>query len=176
MKKIVIMIAVLFTTMAANAQKVLEGAFPSLKGQTKINLVIDYSEIKIAGKSESDWLGYRQTEQPDYNAKDELEKDLKPTVQENLVEQTNEKLKKFNAFLVTDNSGEYTLKVTPKDVAKKGNNIDVCSILDKDGKVLVKFQIKGSGGTFGTMNNLWGDGFKDSGKQLGNAMVKCFKK
>lgn len=176
MKKIVVMMAALFVTMTASAQKLLEGDYPSLSGQKRINLVIDYSQMKIAKMSVTDWLAYRQAEQPEYNAKDELEKELKVAVQENLVKRVNEKLVKYGAFLVTDNSAYYTLTVYPKDVAKKGNNEDDCTICDKSGKRLVSFQIKGSGGTFGSMGNLWGDGFKDSGRQLAKAMEKCFKK
>ena len=50
-----------------------------------------------------------------------------------------------------------------------------CCILDEKGTVLVKFSVSGSGGTFGSMNNLWGDGYSDSGKSIANFVEKCFK-
>ncbi len=176
MKKVLMMLAIMLVTLTANAQRIIEGTFPSLKGQTKINLVIDYSNLVIANMSIRDWLECRQAEQPDYSAVNELEKELKPTVQEKLVEQINKKLQKRNAYIVTNNSAEYTLNVAPHDVAKKGNNKNECSILDKEGKVLVKFVVSGKGGTFGSMSNLWGDGYKDSGKKLGGILADCFKK
>ena len=176
MKKTIAIMATLFVSMTVNAQKLLQGDYPSLSGQTRINLVIDYSQMTIAKKSVADWLAFRQAEQPQYNATDELEKELKVAVQANLVKQVNDKLEKHGAFLVTDGSGNYTLTVYPKEVTRKGSNEDDCAICDKSGKCLVSFRIKGSGGIFGSMANLWGDGFKDSGKQLGMAMKKCFKK
>lgn len=175
MKKMVLALASLFMVLTASAQKNVEGSFPSLKGVKKINLVVDYSEMQIDNKTVADWLEYRQAEQPKYDANKELDSELKPTVVEKLTDEINSKLKKSGAYVVTNNSADYTLRVKPISVAKKGNNTNECAILDKEGNVLVKFEIKGSGGTFGSMANLWGDGYEDTGKKLGGVVAKCMK-
>ena len=70
---------------------------------------------------------------------------------------------------------KYTLVVRPLAVSKKGCNNNECSILDESGNVLVKFSASGSGGVFGSMANLWGDGYADSGKEIASFVAKCFK-
>ena len=175
MKKTILLFAAMFFAVAMNAQQVIEGEFPSLVGEKKINLKIDYSQIRIDNKSVDEWLEFRQAEQPEYNAKSELETELKPTVYEEISGAINDKLKKHNAYVVADGAN-YTVLVQPKDVARKGNNTNICSILDKDGNILVKFTVKGSGGHWGSMSNLWGDGYENSGKSIAKALANCFKK
>ena len=67
------------------------------------------------------------------------------------------------------------LSVKPISVSKKGDNTNECYILDEDDNALVKFQISGSGGHWGSMSNLWGDGYEDAAKSLASFILKCFK-
>lgn len=139
-----------------------------------MNIKIDYSETKIENLSIDDWLEYRQTEQPDYNAVSELETELKPTLQSEIVEALNKKLQKKGVMLTTKGTAKYTLVIAPVSVSKKGKNRNNCSILDENGKVLVKFVVSARGGTFGSMDNLWGDGYKNSGKTIASFVARCF--
>lgn len=173
--KALFILSALFAVLPVNAQKILEGAYPSLKGESKLNLKIDFTETRIDGKMIADWLECRQAEQPDYNAKDELEKEFKPTVQEEIVKAANEKLRYEGAFLTISGTAKYTLLVCPVIIERNGTNRNVCSILDENGKVLVKFLATGSGGSFGSMSNLIGDGYERSGKKIGSAVSKCFR-
>lgn len=175
MRKILFLFASLFIALSAEAQKIMEGTAPSLKGETKINLKIDFSETKIENRPIAEWLEYRQAQQPDYNAEDELEKELKPTLKEKIVKAMNKKLDKQGAYVTLNGSANYTLIVYPVSISKKGKNMNTCCILDKKGTVLVKFSVSGSGGTFGSMSNLWGDGYSDSGKSIASFVEKCFK-
>lgn len=86
-------------TLTTDAQKILDGAIPSLKGEGKINLKIDFSETKIDNKSIADWLEYRQATQPKYDAQKELEEELKPVVQEKILKILNNKLSKKEPLL-----------------------------------------------------------------------------
>ena len=151
MKKTALILMAIMVTLTTDAQKILDGAIPSLKGEGKINLKIDFSETKIDNKSIADWLEYRQATQPKYDAQKELEEELKPVVQEKILKILNNKL------------------------SKKGDNTNECYILDEDGNALVKFQIPGSGGHWGSMSNLWGDGYEDAAKSLASFILKCFK-
>lgn len=175
MKNLIITAIVVCTAISAGAQKITSGAMPSLKGETKINIVYDYSQITIDGKKINEWLEYRQASQPDYDAKNEWENELKPALTGAFAEQVNKKIEKNGAFLAVSKDANYTLTLIPTDVKKKGNNLNICTITDKKGKELVRFEVKGSGGTFGTMANLWGDGYKDTGKAVGGILAKSFK-
>ena len=85
------------------------------------------------------------------------------------------KLSKKGAFVTINTNAKYTLSVKPISVSKKGDNTNECYILDEDGNALVKFQISGSGGHWGSMSNLWGDGYEDAAKSLASFILKCFK-
>ncbi len=172
--KVLLLMAAMIVTLSANAQKILQGSKPSLKGEAKINLKLDLTDTRIDNKSIADWLEYRQAEQPDYNAKDELEKELKPEIQEKIVKELNDKLGKKGAFVTINGSAKYTLLVCPVSIKKNGKNTNECSILDENGNVLVKFLASGSGGTFGSMANLIGDGYENSGSKMASFVAKCF--
>lgn len=66
----------IMVTLTTDAQKILDGAIPSLKGEGKINLKIDFSETKIDNKPIVDWLEYRQATQPKYDAQKSWRKSL----------------------------------------------------------------------------------------------------
>lgn len=175
MRKILLFLIVIMVTLTVGAQKILEGTKPSLKGVNKIRLKIDFSETKIDNKTVADWLEYRQASQPKYNAKNELENELKPVVQEKVIKSLNNKLSKKGAFVTLNSNAKYTLLVKPVSVSMKGDNTNDCYILDEFGNILVKFHISGSGGHWGTMSNLWGDGYEDSAKSIASFVVKCLE-
>ncbi len=176
MKKIISLAAALLLTLCVNAQKVIfEGKAPSLKGEKKLNLVVDFSEMTIDDKNVADWLKARQAEQPEYDAKNELENELKPSVLEHVVDGVNSKLKSAKAYVVVNAKTDYTVVVKPLQIRRKGTNVNKCSVVDKNGNTLVVFEVKGKGGTFGSMANLWGDGYKDSGKNLGKILADYVK-
>ena len=119
----------IMVTLTTDAQKILDGAIPSLKGEGKINLKIDFSETKIDNKSIADWLEYRQATQPKYDAQKELEEELKPVVQEKILKILNNKLSKKGAFVTINTNAKYTLSVKPISVSKKGDSVSANYIL-----------------------------------------------
>lgn len=173
MKKILMVVFCLCMFGVTYAQKVISGKFPSLKTEKKLNIQLDYSKMTIAKMSISDWLEYRQASQPGYDAKVELEEQLKPSLKEHLLSAFNDKMDD-EIFFVENGSANYTLKFVVMNVDKKGDNTNECTILDKNGNSLVTFLVKGSGGTFGSMENLWGDGYESTGKKLARILdSKC---
>lgn len=175
MKKILLLLIVLAATIGASAQVVTKGDMPSLVGERKINVAFDYSAMTINSMSIADWLEYRQAEQPQYNAEYELESELKPSLTEEFVKAVNKKLARFSVFLVVSKEPRYTLTVVPQNVRRNGDNVTECVLTDKDGNHVATFTVDGSGGTFGSMANLWGDGFRSVGKKVGSLLVPCFK-
>ncbi len=175
MKKALFLLAAVLITLSAGASsKVLSGTAPSLQGVTKINLKFDYSNLLIEKKAIADWLEYRQATQPNYDAEEELEKQIKPNLQEKIIDALNSKLEKQKAFVTTNGSADYTIVVRPLTINKNGTNTNTCCILDKDGNVLVEFSAMGKGGKWGSLSNLVGDGYKNSGKEIASFVAKCF--
>lgn len=177
MRKIFLFIAMSLISLSINAQsETLLDSIPSLKGEKKINVQIDYTEMTINGLSQNDWIEFRNTAQPKYNATDELEKELKPQIKSSVVSEVNKKLMKEGAFAISNNTSNYTLVIKPISVDMKGNNSNECCIKDKEGNTLVTFTVKGKGGLFGSMSNLWSDGYKRTGKKIAEVLQKCFLK
>lgn len=58
MKKICLLLLVVFFALTANAQEILSGSLDCLKGRTKAALVIDYSNASILGMSEGEYAKY----------------------------------------------------------------------------------------------------------------------
>ncbi len=175
MKKALFLLAAMLITLSAEARAKLVYGSASLNGETKINLRFDYSNTKIDNRQIAEWLEYRQAEQPGYDAVNELEKGIKPTLQGMVAKAINSKLKKKGAFVTTNGSANYTVLVCPITISKKGSNTNTCYILNKDGDVLMEFTVKGRGGRWGSMSNLVGDGYADSGKDIASLVAKCFK-
>ena len=173
-----LMSVLMLGTIAMNASDniVVEGSFANVKGISKFNIEIDWTYLHVNGLNPEEWIRYRNAEQPAYDAEREYERELKPRWA-NMVMSANEKLNKKQIFLLPNAiEQEYTIIVSPHDIDKKGNLEAFCAIVNRNGKVLVKFALTGRGGIFGTMGNLWGDGFKSAGKNLAKVLDKNLKK
>src|SRR5574344_86812 len=177
MKKLFLFLSMILLCQMVKAQNIVSGNIASIKDVSKVKVVVDWSQVKINNLSVADWLEYRQTESPEYNAKDELENELKTQVMENVIPYCNKRIEKLNFFLLNgDNDTDVTLKIIPLTCDKKGNNIsDFEFVKTNGGTSLVKIRVKSSGGVFGTMANLWGDGFKKAGENFGKYLYKGIK-
>lgn len=174
MKKVLLlMIAILSgVTMYASDDAMAE-AFYRLRGQKKFNIVVDWSQYTINGLNEEDWMRFRDTEQPNYDAHNELVNELKPRFAD-MAKEANEVMSKAQIYLfLNDDRQPYTIVVRPLRLDGHGNQTDIITIKDTStGEQIVQFQIKAKGGKFGSMSNLWGDGFRRAGKQLGKTLLK----
>lgn len=154
---------------SASAKDEFTGSFAPLAGEAKIKVVEDWNNTKIVGRQLADWLEYRQAEQPEYDAENEWENELKPQLKESLLGKANEKLEDMGLFLSETVESKFVMTVHPVSVEKKGNQVVEFTVREASTqKEVVKFTLNGKGGTFGSMSNLWGDGFKDTGKKLAN--------
>lgn len=158
--------------MSARDNLIVEGSFAKLAGVKKLNVQIDWSYLHLYGHTPQEWVRVRNEEQPEWDAEKELEKELKPRWID-MVNVSNEKLNKKQIYLLPySEEQEYTLTVSPHQVDRKGNVEAFCTITDYEGKTIVKFVLTGKGGIFGTLGNLWGDGFKSAGKNLAKILER----
>ena len=170
MKRILFTAVILFTVCQMFAGSKLD--FSMLKNVTMINVDYDWTNLTIEGKKVAD---FRQADQPDWDARKELKEELKPQIDE-MVASANGKLKSSNLILKKNCSSQYTIKLSPQNITKKGNNVIKCQLIEtKKHKVVHEFNIEGKGGVFGSMANLWSDGFKDAGKKLASMIKKGLK-
>lgn len=172
MKKILLIVVLVFLTLSVNAQKLTEGSIAPLKGETNMKVVFDFSKITINGMNEQDFIAYRKT-------KDDPDEDFnldyaatKKSILQSFIECANDKLIKQQFYLVSDKDTRYTLFIIPVTMREKGDNVCDYEIRDASGSVIAKTSLKGSGGVFGTFENLWNDGYKDAGKNFGKFLAK----
>lgn len=151
----------------------VEGDLTVLKGITGMQVVEDLSKITIAGLDVDHWLTFRQTEQPDYSAKNEWEHELKPLFKTVLLPFANQRLMKQNFMLSEEIESDVYMVVQPQNIGRKGNCVINCYIRKKGSDDnLASLFVTGRGGVFGTMSNLWGDGLKDAGNAMGKFLAR----
>ncbi len=176
MKKYLISLLSLLLCTTAWAGNKVTIDLTCLNGQTMINFDLDWSQLKVKSMSIDDWVAFRQAEQPEYDALEELEKQCKPQVKE-LTQKVNKKLEKIPLALAKKEGCKYTLRIVPLNIDNKGNNELQCTIVENESqKIIADFVVKGEGGHWGSMSNLWGDGFEHAGETLGNLIYKAIKK
>ena len=142
-----------------------------LKGQHRIHWTMDWTQLTIEGMKPKEWLEFRQAEQPEYDAKYELESQLKPRILD-MVAGANSKLMGKQIILCSDSDCVYTIVLQPVSVSKKGNCTVKCYVKEtKSGKQVYEFFVLGRGGVFGSMSNLWGDGFQNAGRRMGKMIL-----
>ncbi len=170
MKRIIISLIVAVLAIAAGAQDL-----SFLKGQSVILYEFDWSRLRINNLDLENWLAYRQAEQPQYDAEREYETELKPSAMK-LIDEANAVLVKQQMMLLAKGNAQYTVRIIPISFSKNGNNTISFEFVDNStGEVVSSMLLSGSGGIFGTMGNLWGDGMKRTGKKLGKEIKKQTK-
>lgn len=176
MKKYLMAFAALLVTLTAGAQQI-NGSLDPLKGQSRLNIVEDWSRLRICDMDRAAWIKYRNTEQPSYDAEQEFNTELQPRLRRDMLPEVNGKLNKKHLYLTQEPELKYTLVIVPLTIDKKGNQQVECILRETaTGKEIANIKINGKGGTFGTMASLWGDGFRSSGEKLGKLLLKAMIK
>ncbi|MDR1120966.1 MAG: hypothetical protein LBM08_08615 [Dysgonamonadaceae bacterium] len=157
------------TVFSISAQKLREGNLDFLKGETKLNIVFDYSNLKIEGRSEEYYIeknGIKWKENWD-NAKNEFFEKFVRNVNLKLIEK--EKQLRCGNFL--DSKYQATVRVLELDNDKDMDAEIIIAQMDNN-QILARLTLTGKAGSFGTMTNLVGDAMKDAGEKIGKLLVK----
>ena len=163
MKKLIISIVLLATTICANAQKI-SSSLDGLSTQKFLNVAVDFSEASIHGMCEEDFA----------ELETDWEKD-KPSIIAKIISNMSEKLEGRFVFGLKKPES-YTLKIHVNTISIKGNfNFDVI-VLKADGQEEAKIEnLNAKGGTFGSALNLIGDGAEQSGKVIAKILKNKVK-
>lgn len=136
-----------------------------LKNESKISMRLNYSEANIAGFTEATILSLEE----DWN-KDQ------PVLFAKLTDEYNDKMKKkLPAGMFSD--ANYVIEVRPTDIRKNGTITFYFVILSNGGEEMYRSgNLKGKGGTFGSLLNLIGDGMRSTGEEIAKVVAKELKK
>ncbi len=156
MKKLGAIVLMGMVTMGCYAQKLAEGSLDALKGESRMNVELNYSNAVLKGMSFKDYVA--QEENWDKGVKE---------IQAKFVEEFNSASKGKITVGSFDNT-KYTLRIDAIKVEKRGTTTADAVIVDAEGKTVAKLtKIEGEGGKWGTHLNLMGDGATNMGAILG---------
>jgi len=159
MKKFITLAVLLFAcSWAMHAQSLL-----FMKNETRVKLVIDFSEAAINGYSEENILEFEEDWEVD-----------QPALYGKLASSMNEaqEERQYGKF----DKARYTLVFRPQLINGSGNVKGYFVITDADGRELAKvYGISARGGKYGTFLNLVGDGMKHVGPVIAKKVNKLAK-
>ncbi len=160
-----------------SSQGLISGTLEPLKDIHIANVIVDWSKVLIDDKTEKKWLESREQERPQYDAVEELEKELKQQVIMKFIPASNDITKNKGFKLVRNKKTTISLKIIPLKVKRNGANVCQFEFFYTDSEEsFATIELKSDSGIFGSMSNLWADGFRNAGVNFGGFMKKEIKK
>lgn len=147
------------------SQTITQGNMKFLKGESRLNCVIDYSETTITGFSEEEFKDWFAT----------LDEDSTFYAKRFFSGVVNEL---GNRFLLVGNQpkAKYNAIIRIMQISPKGDVMAVCDFtLASSPDKLCSVQLTGDGGRIGTFMGLVGDGMNELGEHFGKFLRKYTK-
>lgn len=176
MKKFCFLFVVLLVSVRMSGQNLInyEGKFTLPESEKYVKLDFDFSETVFEKKyNEKDWnlvVGKEEWEE------------AKQEALERIVKMMNEKMTGSRIIFVTDEMIEsgnynivsnYTLFILPVKLNKKGKNYSNFVLkCNATGEVLGTAETAGGGAHFGSLGNMLGDGYENSGPAVAKIIRK----
>lgn len=175
MKKIFKLLPVLFCIAVSALPSFAKNKIPNLSGQTKMLVVIDTSGMTINNMSVSDWLVYRQADQPDWDARAELDKEIIPVLPR-IVFEANKWTSNRGLALTLKEETEYKLVLKIIEIDTDGDFTSEGTFYNTvTGEEIGHLTLEGEGGVFGRMGNLFGDSCENAGRRLGRILSSALR-
>jgi hypothetical protein len=174
MKKVLLIaIAILFLVKDNNAQRLEQGSLDFVNGEKELNIIFDFSNVKINGRSEKEFIEL-QTIRGGEKWKNKWENTTKKVLFQKFVDYANLNLiGKYDLRIGDYPNANYQVNVKIITISEYGSvYADVKFSKINSDETLASLFISGSGGSFGTKENLMGDGFKRAGDKLGILLAK----
>lgn len=151
-------------------------AFDPLKFVHRIDVVVDWSVLKIDTLSQEKWISIRQKENPRYDAKLEFEKQLKPQLFSCCIPKLNEQLIKYNLKFVRFQDTSLSLLIIPININKNGSwEFEFKFIKNDTSDSFAQFRLDGHSPTLGSKLHKWEAIFENVGLNLGLFLKKKLK-
>ncbi len=163
---------------AQTSKKEIRELLKSLQNEKEINVIIDFSQAVIHGKSEVDFV-YIEDISSEEDWITLWETEYKPSLIRDFLEAFNTYMfdygyrVRFGSF----EQSQYQIKLIVSSISENGSVLMSGFIKNRDQETtLYELTIIGNGGTFGSKINLMGDGFKRAGIDLAKQMISVFER
>jgi hypothetical protein len=163
---------------AQNSKKEIRELLKSLQKEKEIDVSITFSQAIIHGKSEADFV-YIEDVSSEEDWITLWENEYKPSLFRDLLGSFNNYMfdygyrVRFGSF----EQSKYQIKLIISSISENGSVL-MSGFIKKRGQEesLYELTIIGNGGTFGTIINLMGDGFKRAGVDIAKQMITIFER
>lgn len=176
MKRILFLLLSLLIINAYAGDELPSEAFIPLKNIHRIDVEVDWSSLKIDSLSQEEWIEMRQKENPKYDAKVELEKQLKPQLISCGIPKANEQLVEYNLKFVRYQDTSISIIIIPLTINKKGKWECEFKFVKNDTKEkFARFHLSGSAHSLGSLQTKWETIYGNVGYSLGRFLKKKIK-
>lgn len=159
MKKLLFTITLITLCLSGIAQQ-KTGSFSQIRNESRVKMIIDYSEASFMGMSESQFSEFEEDWLHD-----------KVEMVSLYYSSANEKLKGVLTLGDYNFETPFILKLLVRSIDVKGNHDCDLIFLNKDGEELAKvIGLRADGGTFGSKLNLMKDGAEHTGEAIGKML------
>lgn len=167
-----------FVVINASAQdELLSEEFVPLKNIHRIDVEVDWSSLMIDSLSQEEWIEIRQKENPKYDAKVELEKQLKTQLFSCGIPKANEQLFNYNLKFVRYQDTSISIIIIPLSINKRAKWECEFKFVKNDTKdIFAQFHLNGSASTSSfSLQSRWETIFNSVGNSLGKYLKKKLK-
>lgn len=177
MKQIILLLCLLILSTASFAKKKKTNPYEFLRNQKQLHLVIDYSNAVIHGLSEDDFLELQAIKGGE-EWKTKWEEEIKKELYLKFVGEVNTPLiGKYDLRVANYPDAEYQATIQIQSITQRGTTkAKVVFTKRNSNEEITYLYIDGLGGTFGSKENLMGDGFRRAGEDLGGFLYYRLRK
>ncbi len=177
MKKFALTVLALFAFCAANAQKVVSGDLNSLAGVSRLTLTVDYSDVKIWGLNEADFLEWHLAGKSAEGAakwKEYWHGQVKDAFARTYISTFLDSQLPGRRIFLTSTPAEdpgYSMVVRPTSIDERDNVFADISILAPDGTECVRVSCKGRACRTGSFEHRTRVAFAKLGEMMGEFLT-----
>lgn len=142
-------------------------AFIPLKNVHRIDVVVDWSSLRIDTLTQEEWIEIRQKENPKYDARIELDKQLKPQLFSWCIPNVNSYLTQFNLKFVRFQDTPISIIIIPLHINNKNWECHFKFQINETKEVFAQFNLNGKAPAVGSLQGKWEYIFANVGKELG---------
>lgn len=167
-----------FVVINASAQdELLSEEFVPLKNIHRIDVEVDWSSLMIDSLSQEEWIEIRQKENPMYDAKVELEKQLKTQLFSCGIPRANKHLLNYNLKFVRYQDTSISIIIIPLSINKRKWECEFKFVKNDTKDIFAQFHLNGSAALSSSfsLQYRWETIFNSVGNSLGKYLKKKLK-
>ena len=176
MRRILFILLSLVVTNIYAEDEIPSEAFIPLKNIHRIDVIVDWSSLKIDSLTQEEWIEIRQKENPKYDARIELDKQLKTQLISCCIPRANALLTKYNLKFVRFQDTPISIIIIPLHINKNGKwECEFKFQINETKEVFAQFNLNGRMSAMGSLQAKWETIFENVGNHLGQYLKKKLK-